>query len=83
MNRRPCEYCGADLPEGVDKSSRRQRTQHFMSCEKRAEQRPPAPKGGRRWVGLTEEQRTVIWANSLSVDEAIRATEKQLKENNS
>ena len=36
----------------------------------------------RTWVGLTDAQNTVIWANSQSVDEAIRATEKQLMENN-
>ena len=36
----------------------------------------------RTWVGLSDAQNTVIWANSQSVDEAIRATEKQLMENN-
>ena len=36
----------------------------------------------RIWVGLSDAQNTVIWANSQSVDEAIRATEKQLMENN-
>jgi hypothetical protein len=34
------------------------------------------------WVGLSDAQNTVIWANSQSIDEAIRATEKQLMENN-
>jgi hypothetical protein len=41
-------------------------------------ERPPA----REWVGLSDAQNTVIWANSQSIDEAIRATEKQLMENN-
>ena len=43
------------------------------------EYNPPAK---RTWVGLSDEESTVIWANSQSVDEAIRATEKQLMENN-
>ena len=41
-----------------------------------------SPPAQRTWVGLTDAQNTVIWANSQSVDEAIRATEKQLMENN-
>ena len=40
------------------------------------------PPAQRTWVGLSDEESTVIWANSQSVDEAIRATEKQLMENN-
>ena len=41
-----------------------------------------SPQAQRTWVGLSDAQSTVIWANSQSVDEAIRATEKQLMENN-
>ena len=41
-----------------------------------------SPPAQRTWVGLSDAQSTVIWANSQSVDEAIRATEKQLMENN-
>lgn len=32
---KPCEYCGADLPLGVDKRTRRIRSYHFAHCEKR------------------------------------------------
>ena len=34
---KPCEYCGCDLPEGVDKSTRRIRSYHFSTCPKRSE----------------------------------------------
>lgn len=30
-----CEYCGAPLPIGVDKKTRRIRSRHFESCPKR------------------------------------------------
>ncbi len=33
--RKPCEYCGADLPRGVDKRTRQIRGHHFSVCEKR------------------------------------------------
>jgi hypothetical protein len=32
---RPCEYCGADLPDNVDKRSRRARSYHFATCPDR------------------------------------------------
>lgn len=38
MTNKPCEYCGTDLPLGVDLHTRRQRSAHFANCEKR-----PAP----------------------------------------
>ena len=41
-----------------------------------------SPPAQRTWVGLSDEESTVIWANSQSVDEALRATEKPLMENN-
>lgn len=34
MNK-PCEYCGTDLPEGVDSHTRRVRSYHFTRCDKR------------------------------------------------
>ena len=40
MARKPCEYCGHDLPEGVDKKTRRIRTYHFQSCVKRPRWEP-------------------------------------------
>ena len=33
--RKPCEYCGCDLPLGVDKPTRRIRSYHFRECKKR------------------------------------------------
>jgi hypothetical protein len=39
---KPCEYCGADLPLGVDKGTRRVRSFHFASCEKRPKTTPPS-----------------------------------------
>jgi hypothetical protein len=35
--RKPCEYCGTDLPLGVDKRTRQQRSYHFAGCERRIE----------------------------------------------
>lgn len=40
---KPCEYCGVDLPLGVDKGTRRQRSFHFASCEKRPLAAPHSP----------------------------------------
>lgn len=37
--KKPCEYCGADLPVGVDKGTRRVRSFHFERCTAR----PVAP----------------------------------------
>ena len=54
MNK-PCEYCGCDLPLGVDKKTRQQRSHHFATCKAR-----PAPEvkpfAQRTWVGLTDEE---------------------------
>ena len=33
--KKPCEYCGCDLPLGVDKNTRRIRSKHFLSCKMR------------------------------------------------
>jgi hypothetical protein len=43
--KKPCEYCGCDLPLGVDKDTRRIRSRHFSSCKARPslEVEPPAP----------------------------------------
>ena len=57
MNK-PCEYCGCDLPLGVDKKTRQQRSHHFATCKAR-----PVPEvepfAQRTWQGLTEE---AIWS---------------------
>lgn len=40
---KPCEYCGAVLPEGVDKRTRQQRSAHFAKhAEERARAAPVA-----------------------------------------
>lgn len=39
MNLKPCEYCGCDLPMGVDKNTRRLRSFHFERCEVRLAQK--------------------------------------------
>ena len=39
---KPCEYCGVDLPLGVDKGTRRVRSFHFASCKKRPKTTPPS-----------------------------------------
>ena len=40
---KPCEYCGARLPLGVDKKTRQMRSYHFARCEKRPKPEPTAP----------------------------------------
>lgn len=41
---KPCEYCGANLPIGVDKKTRQMRSYHFLRCEKRPKPEPAAPQ---------------------------------------
>ena len=36
---KPCEYCGHQLPQGVDKRTRQIRSHHFASCKVRLEQK--------------------------------------------
>ena len=36
---RPCEYCGEDLPEGVDKHTRRIRSAHFNEHSKERQEK--------------------------------------------
>jgi hypothetical protein len=37
LARKPCEYCGCDLPLGTDKPSRQIRSAHFLNCAVRLE----------------------------------------------
>ena len=37
---RPCDYCGTDLPHGVDLRTRRIRTAHFQSCSAKPAREP-------------------------------------------
>jgi hypothetical protein len=66
-----CEYCGASLPEAVDKESRRVRSFHFESCEARLHQKHTAARqvecdklahdlSRLTDVGFTDEQADVI-----------------------
>lgn len=48
--RKPCEYCAADLPVGVDRKTRRMRSHHFAICPKR-----PQVRGG-EVVGLSMDE---------------------------
>jgi hypothetical protein len=90
MNK-PCEYCGRDLPLGVDKKTRQQRSHHFATCKAR-----PVPEvepfAQRTWVGLTDEEIQDAleieflgcdakrnWQDDLRVAQAIEA---KLKEKN-
>ena len=81
MNK-PCEYCGCDLPLGVDKKTRQQRSHHFATCKARpvCEVEPLAQ---RTWVGLTDEEIDDIYQgvgkNELLL---VRALEAKLKEKN-
>ena len=38
--KKPCEYCGQDLPLGVDKPTRQVRSHHFSHCTARPEPEP-------------------------------------------
>jgi hypothetical protein len=42
---KPCEYCGTDLPLGVDKRTRRIRSYHFSDCAKRPVKSVTLPVG--------------------------------------
>ena len=41
--RKPCEYCGLDLPLGVDRNTRRVRSYHFNACASLRVKLAPAP----------------------------------------
>ena len=82
---KPCEYCGRDLPLGVDKKTRQQRSHHFATCKAR-----PVPEvepfAQRTWVGLTDEELSEVY-NQADWDtvngwEYERAIEAKLKEKN-
>jgi hypothetical protein len=47
---RPCDYCGTDLPHGVDLRTRRIRSAHFQSCAAQHRRREPinAPQSADR-----------------------------------
>jgi hypothetical protein len=71
MNK-PCEYCGLDLPAGVDRMSRRTRSYHFERCEKRPSANVTFPcVVGHRIVELTDEQRAAAEWRGLSPEEKI------------
>ena len=84
MNK-PCEYCECDLPLGVDKKTRQQRSHHFATCKAR-----PAPEvkpfAQRTWQGLTDEEVKnfvqAVWPREATPTDYIRAIEARLKEKN-
>ena len=82
---KPCEYCGVDLPLGVDKGTRRVRSFHFASCEKRPQTTPPLldPKAQRD--ALLEALRAAVadWDEEVSRGrwlDAARAAIKKAEE---
>jgi hypothetical protein len=75
--KKPCEYCGQDLPLGVDKPTRQVRSYHFSHCTAR-----PEPEQESEWVGLTVDEYHTIRNSTWEVSEAIRFTEAKLKEKN-
>ena len=96
MNNGPCEYCGAALPFGVDKPTRRVRSHHFQNCSMRP-QREAVEQPRREWQGLTVEfireaidDNGLDWHNGWTVgDDSVnrylnlaRAIEQALKERN-
>ncbi len=54
MDNSPCEYCGAALPFGVDKPTRRVRSHHFQNCSMRP-QREEVEQPRREWRSLLPE----------------------------
>ena len=85
---KPCEYCGRDLPLGVDKKTRQQRSHHFATCKAR-----PVPEVDpfAQRKGLTDEEIDRLWSQSLAdtegetwlpLREFARAIEAKLKEKN-
>ena len=79
--KKPCEYCGQDLPLGVDKPTRQVRSYHFSHCTARPE---PEPEPEREWVGLTatEIHDTDGYAETREMYRFALAIEAKLKEKN-
>ena len=77
--KKPCEYCGQDLPLGVDKPTRQVRSYHFSHCTAR-----PEPEPEREWVGLTatEIHDTDEYAETREMYRFALAIEAKLKEKN-
>jgi len=77
--KKPCEYCGQDLPLGVDKPTRQVRSYHFSHCTARPEPEPEC-----EWVGLTatEIHDTDGYAETREMYRFALAIEAKLKEKN-
>lgn len=66
MSIKPCEYCGADLPLGVDKHTRRIRSAHFSNCPCRPVNDPPVSEIDELRAALLErDAQTEVLANEL------------------
>ena len=78
--KKPCEYCGQDLPLGVDKPTRQVRSYHFFHC---TAAQPQEQEQEREWVGLTDEE-VNSWElpDSPTVFEFVQFIEAKLKEKN-
>jgi hypothetical protein len=84
---KPCEYCGYDLPVGVDKKTRQVRSHHFDICTARPK-KDGYEAGKREWVGLNDEQVIKLrletptpatqWGNTLSIAKALSGKLKEL-----
>jgi hypothetical protein len=82
---KPCEYCGVDLPLGVDKGTRRVRSFHFASCEKRPQTTPHSPDIEAQRDALLEALRAAVadWDEEVSRGrwlDAARAAIKKAEE---
>jgi hypothetical protein len=77
---KPCEYCGCDLPVGVDKKTRQVRSHHFDICTARPK-KDGYEAGKREWVGLTDDERRVCTQSPFTA-ENYRDIEAKLKEKN-
>ena len=79
--KKPCEYCGQDLPLGVDKPTRQVRSYHFFHCTARPD---PEPEPEREWVGLTDEEihSLPVFYEDRIIYQVVKLDEAKLKEKN-
>jgi hypothetical protein len=78
---KPCEYCGCDLPVGVDKKTRQVRSHHFVICTARPK-KDNYEAGKRDWVELTDEHIAYLYQDSTDSFDFARKVEAKLKELN-
>ena len=86
MDNSPCEYCGAALPFGVDKPTRRVRSHHFQNCSMRP-QREEVEQPRREWRGLSDDDIAALYVKwddtpGVSMADFARAVEQALRSKN-